>query len=511
MQDWTAGYVADIDYTYGYYEELNPTRINFSLTSRGLLSPEIKTACELGFGQGLSSNIHDAASSVRWFGTDFNPAQAGFAKELAEVSGAGAQLFDDAFSDFAARDDLPNFDFIGLHGIWSWISDDNRKVIVDFIRRKLKVGGVLYVSYNTYPGFAAFTPMRFLMAQHAETMGANGRGITSRIDGAIKFADQLMETNPLYASSNPIAAKHLKDIADKNRHYLAHEYFNKDWNPMHVTQMGQWLQPAKLDYACSANLLDHNDQINLTEVQREFLNEIPDPMLKEATRDFMVNEHFRRDYWVKGARKLSALETVEALGQQRLLLVAPRDKITLKVKGARGEAKMHENIYNPILEILENHAVTTVGALEKQLKDKGVDLPLLTEAIMMLSSLGAVSFVQDEKDVAKIKQHTDKLNDHLIYKARSSKDINHVASPITGGGVPLNRFEQLFVGAIKIGNKEPTAIAQQVWTILKAQDQRLVIEGKPLETAEENIAELAKQATEFTANRLPALKALKII
>ena len=26
MTDWTAGYVADIGYTYGYYTELNPLR-----------------------------------------------------------------------------------------------------------------------------------------------------------------------------------------------------------------------------------------------------------------------------------------------------------------------------------------------------------------------------------------------------------------------------------------------------------------------------------------------------
>jgi hypothetical protein len=27
MNDWTAGYVADIGYTYGYYTELNPLRV----------------------------------------------------------------------------------------------------------------------------------------------------------------------------------------------------------------------------------------------------------------------------------------------------------------------------------------------------------------------------------------------------------------------------------------------------------------------------------------------------
>jgi len=52
-------------------------------------------------------------------------------------------------------------------------------VIVDFIRQKLKVGGVLYISYNTLPGWAAFAPMRHLMTEHAEIIGAEGTGIVS--------------------------------------------------------------------------------------------------------------------------------------------------------------------------------------------------------------------------------------------------------------------------------------------------------------------------------------------
>ena len=122
MSDWTAGYVADIGYTYGYYGELNPLRARLAFLHAGLALPSAGAACELGFGQGLSANFHAAGSTVRWNGTDFNPSQAAFAKELAAVSGAGAQLFDDAFADFAQRPDLPDFDFIGLHGIWSWIS-----------------------------------------------------------------------------------------------------------------------------------------------------------------------------------------------------------------------------------------------------------------------------------------------------------------------------------------------------------------------------------------------------
>ena len=85
MTDWSAGYVTDIGYIFGYNPELNPLRLRLVFLNAGLTTPEIGTACELGFGQGINTNMHAAASVTRWYGTDFNPSQAGFAKELATI------------------------------------------------------------------------------------------------------------------------------------------------------------------------------------------------------------------------------------------------------------------------------------------------------------------------------------------------------------------------------------------------------------------------------------------
>lgn len=49
-----------------------------------------------------------------------------------------------------------------------------------------------------------------------------------------------------------------------------------------------------------------------------------------------------------------------------------------------------------------------------------------------------------------------------------------------------------------------------MWNILALQNQRLVKDGKTLETVEENLAELTAQASEFAQKRLPILKALQI-
>jgi len=510
MSDWSSGYVTDIGYTYGYYTELNPLRVRLAFLNAGLALPEATTACELGFGQGMSANMHAAGGTTAWWGTDFNPAQAGFAQELAAISRAEAHLYDQSFAEFCQRGDVPDFDYIGLHGIWSWISDENRAVIVDFIRRKLKVGGVLYISYNTMPGWASFAPMRHLMTEHAEVMAAPGRGVVSRIDAAIEFAEKFLATQPLYGRANPLAAERIKKIKDQNRHYLAHEYFNRDWDPMHFADMARWLEPARVTYACSAHYLDHIDAVNLSADQQAFLKDIPDPMFLETTRDFMINQQFRRDYWVKGARRLSVLEQTEALRAQRFMLITHRPDVSLKVTGAL-EATMSEAVYKPILDVLADHKPKTIAQIEQAVKDKGVVVfGQLVQAAMVLGGAAHLAAVQDEAVIAKARKHTDKLNAHLIQKARGSGDITYLASPVTGGGIIVGRFPQLFLLAIAQGKKQPAEWAQLVWQILVSQGQKIIKEGKMLETPEANIAELTEQAQSFADKQLPILKALQI-
>ena len=165
---WNEGYVSEIEYTYGYYNELNPLRVNLSLISAGIKPPEIKNACELGFGQGLSLVSHAASFNINWYGNDFNPHQAAFASEISKEIDPKVAISDEDFSTFCSRDDLPNFDFIALHGIWSWISQRNQSIIVDFIKRKLNVGGVVYISYNVPLGWASMLPMRDLLVAYTQ-------------------------------------------------------------------------------------------------------------------------------------------------------------------------------------------------------------------------------------------------------------------------------------------------------------------------------------------------------
>lgn len=510
MQDWTSGYVADIGYTFGYYTELNPFRSRLALLNAGIVPPKSGTHCELGFGQGLSVNIHSAASDEAWFGTDFNPAQACFAQDLASACSNAAELFDQSFAEFCTRDDLPDFDSIGLHGIWSWINDENRKLIMYFIRRKLKVGGVVYISYNTQPGWAAMVPVRELLTVHANRMGSDGKNIISKIDDALDFAMKLVSAKPSFAKANPQVAERLKKINEQDRSYLAHEYFNRDWLPMSFATMSEWMSPAKMEFACSANYLDAIDSINLTPAQIKILSTTDDVIVRQMTRDFCVNQQFRKDYWIKGVRKLNPFDQARHIRETRVILCVPRSDVGLKINTALGEATLTESVYSPILDILADHQPHSMGELEQQLSSQGVLFNQLVQAAMVLTGMSVLAEVQDDavQKIARLK--TEKLNRYLMEKAQSSKEINYLASPVTGGGVSVGRVVQLFLLARERGHVTADDCALATWKIFATQNQRLIKEGKVMESEQENLDELKSQIMDFEAKSLPVLQSLGI-
>ena len=507
---WSSGYVTDITYTHGYYNELNIQRARLALIHAGYAAPDIMNACELGFGQGISIAMHAAATEARWAGTDFNPTQALHAQGLARAAGAEADLSDHAFAEFCGREDLPEFDFIGLHGIWTWISDENRAVIVDFVRRKLKVGGILYISYNTQPGWAAAAPLRHLMTEIGANLISPAGGSTARVEGALDFVDRIFATNPNYLKANAAIKERFEGIKKQSRSYLAHEYFNRDWHPMYVADMARWLGSAKMSFAASAHLPDSVDNINLTPEQQALLKDIPDPILRETVRDYCMNQQFRRDLWVKGARRLTPLEKVEALQTLRFILTMPRVKVPMSVAGALGGAGLSEAVCTPLLDLMADFKIRSIGEIEVALKG-AVNFDQLVQATILLTSLGALAPVQDAATISKAKKRTEKLNLHLMASARSSGDIAYLASPVTGGGIQVTRFNQLFCFALKQGRKTPADWVNFVYQILSMQGQRIIKNGQTLETENENRAELMGQAEEFNAGLLPVLKALEIV
>jgi hypothetical protein len=84
-------------------------------------------------------------------------------------------------------------------------------------------------------------------------------------------------------------------MAATDREYLAHEFFNADWHPMHFSEVADALEAAKLGFAASAQLVDHFETMHMDEKAKAMLRESEHVVLRETVRDFIVNQQFRRD------------------------------------------------------------------------------------------------------------------------------------------------------------------------------------------------------------------------
>ena len=507
---WHAGYISEIEYTHGYYQELAPHRLQLAALIAGqkISVGDAPNYLELGFGQGHSININAASNVGTYWATDFNAAQAASALEFANASGADVQLVDASFADLAARKDLPDFDIIALHGIWTWISDENRAIIVDLARRKLRPGGLFYISYNVTPGWSPAMPLRHLIKEHFKS--ASTGSISRRIEEALNFTQAIANAGAAYFKANPAVEERLKKLKEQPRNYLAHEYVNDNWDVMPFSQIAEQLAEAKLSFACSAHLPDLVDEINLTTEARTLLSGIDDLILRQTVRDYFVNQQFRRDIFIKGARRLPAFEQARMFREQPfMLLVQPEDRPT-KVIGSLGEAGLSAEIYEPIVMALaaEEFRPKTIADLGQMEGCQSLTFPQLVQAMTVLCGVGVAAPAHSDEVFNKVAKTAQALNDEFCRRAEYSSDFTYLTAPLIGIGIVANRFEQLFVRAALQQQTDPV---NWVWSLLQAQGQKIVLDGTAIESDEDNLSELRKRFAAFEAKRAPIFRRLGIM
>ncbi len=276
--DWSDGYVVDVPYTHSFFHHMSPVHLWFTTVALGILPPDIQQPynyLELGCGNGLSTNVFAAANpNGTFYANDINPTHIWNARAVAKRSGLTNVNFLEASFDQLLDVSLPDFDFITLHGIYSWVGESNRQRIVEIIRRKLKPGGLVYISYNTLPGWAHIEPLRALAYEIASR--SSGSSI-KRMDSALAFLEKLKGANAAYFSSSTAVQKHLEEMKGADRNYAVHEYLNRDFTPLYHADVVRQLGAAKLTFIGSAHTMDNLEHLNLPPQVLEIARTTQDP------------------------------------------------------------------------------------------------------------------------------------------------------------------------------------------------------------------------------------------
>ena len=237
MTDWTGGYVTDIEYTRSFHREQAPANLDLVCLVTGNAPPESSakpTYCDLGCGPGYTAALFAAANpDIDFWGVDFNPAHiAGGRAFQAEIGLSNLHLCEHAFADLvgSSAPSLPQFDYIALHGVLSWIGPEERAAIVRFLATHLKPGGLVYIGYNSLPRWTDELPFQRVLATYRRF----SRERSDRaIEGAIGFVKRLRDAGAIELDRQPVIDRLDGLLADGRQRYLAHEYLNEYWTPMY--------------------------------------------------------------------------------------------------------------------------------------------------------------------------------------------------------------------------------------------------------------------------------------
>lgn len=349
--NWSQGYVTEVLYTEHFFRELSPSSLNYVATINGCYPRPLTdgfTYLELGCGLGHSVGLLAGAyPQGRFYGVDFNPAHIDSARRFVAVAGIGnVEFIERGFNDLTASD-VPECDFIVLHGVYAWVSAEVRAGIQRIIRERLKPGGIVYNSYNCLPGWASDSPLQKLVLETARHMAGDA---TQRTQSALKAVEELVGAKFSFFSANATAGKLAAKMADRNANYLAHEFLNEHWTPFYSCDVADEMATAKLTFAGSATLTENHLELLGTDQVQAQVRKQPTPRLKQLFQDLALNQRFRRDVFVRGHAQL-ARPAIQR-NMESVVFGAPRDltSVTNVAKVARGEVKFDEKGFAALKE-----------------------------------------------------------------------------------------------------------------------------------------------------------------
>lgn len=419
--NWNEGYYTDREYTYGYYRELNPYRSVLALLHKGFTPPRFRTACELGFGQGVSLAVHAASSHLQWWGTDFMPSHGFFAREVCSGLDRPPKVFDDSFSEFLQRD-LPGFDFIGLHGVLSWISPSARRDVFDFVRRRLNPGGVLYVSYNSAAGWGPLASVRRILRQCFLRQSAS-LGFEGRVRAAVAETIASLRGASAYQKLYPTGVSKLEELQKLSPNYLAHELLNEHWELFQFEDLAAELQACKLDYCTSMHIPEHFEPLYFTEEQVQVMEGLG-VNDRESMRDVLMCQTFRRDVWQRGSMPWRTVDS-PLLEDYVVHAISDFADFPFELKGGLRKAALERSHYEPIIGALRRQPRWLLGELISQFGRAAV------ECLMVLQHFDLIGLSVESGEVGR--EGLMAFNRRLIEQGAIGGQLRVLASPVSGG------------------------------------------------------------------------------
>lgn len=282
----------------------------------GLTPAPLKGARVLELGSSCGGNIIPQAlyyPEATFTGIDLSPVQVQHGNDLIQSMGlTNVTLLEKNIMDI--DDDFGTFDYILVHGIWSWVPDVVKDKILTICNRNLSDRGIAYISYNTYPGWKRLEQLRDIMLyseKHAPNDSLKDRTVYTK--NVLKLIAETMKMDERSRVQSDYKINNINRVIESNDYYVGHEYLEPFNDPVYVSQFVERAERLGCTYVGDESL------------QRSFITWLDDAVVenikalsqgnhvdKEQYYDYVYDTQFRMALLTKpkNADKIIRNETV---------------------------------------------------------------------------------------------------------------------------------------------------------------------------------------------------------
>lgn len=509
--DHAQGYVTDATYQDKYYREMAPSWLNYVVSTNGGESRNLAKPfnyLELGCGFGHCILTHAGTfPHANFYACDIIPEHIQKAQQLANQFGIeNVELLTASFESLLRDHQLPDMDFIVLHGVYSWVGKAARESIKQILANKLKPGGIVYISYNCLPGWAAESPLRKLMVELAQT----GTGdAAKRSEQALDSLSSLSE-HLAYFKEQKTAQEAIKTYLDQPGNYLAHEFLNDAWETFYSVDIADEMQSVGLHFLASATLVDNHPMLLVNDSTQQKIQSLATERQRQLAYDFAMNKRFRRDVFVAGKPAVDQLTLVKNIQQCTIGCTGSAAAIRDFIQVPRGKIGFYQEfIHN--LRLLLTEGPIALGDIATRL---GSSDPVETIRNIMFmvaaGELSAFSGLPESSDV------TNKKNPSLSLMNQKILDysVNHIekrAFPCTayGAGIEIEIVEAAVLNTWLCGQTETIKLERALAGFIQHNELKL---PKKYQQQDQTLKQKIQLIVQYTLEHLiPAWHRLGLI
>jgi len=192
--------------------------------------------------------------------------------------------------------DMRQFDYIIVHGVFSWVPHTVQERILDICKNSLAIQGVAFISYNTYPGCHLRCIVNEIMRFHTDHFPEPEQKIT-QARAILKFiADAAPSVTEAYGQVLSEEFRSLTEMnPDANSNYLHHDRLAEINQPFYFHEFTDRIGRHGMKYLAEADFFEMQDFFFEPNIRAMLRNLSGSSILvKEQFMDFIKGRRFRQ-------------------------------------------------------------------------------------------------------------------------------------------------------------------------------------------------------------------------